>query len=754
MSNSKYYIDQLKRKYLLLRGGEVLLWSIAAAALTFGVVSFLTDNYSLQIVIAALAGVALFITRCVQLQLFNVKDERLISFVNAQHPSLEESTDLLLKPADSLTALQQLQKRKVSARLEDIYPTIKIPNRLAQSLVIVFVSILVAFGLTAFKSTFTKHQGLNTISNGNAGANEKKPLPASIKAITIRITAPGYTQQKERTTTDPSLEIPEGSAVTWTIQFNDEVQQAWIVLTSDSLVLTKQKDYTTKKSFISSTFYQIVWKSKDELKASDFYKIEIISDKSPEVAVHNLPQFNEFAYNDKLAFSVNSTITDDHGLQNAYIIATVSKGSGESVKFREEKLRFTSPASIEGKKIQASTRIDLLKLGMEPGDELYFYVEALDNKVPVPNRSRTETFFVLLQDTTKEEVSVEGGLGVDLMPEYFRSQRQIIIDSEKLLRDKKSIDKQEFNARSNELGYDQKVLRLKYGEFLGEEFESGIGPGQSLPGGEYDHDHEEEEDIMKKYGHAHDTENEHNLVQEKKAEPHSHAHEKNGEEDENPMNAFLHAHDDPEEATFFTQSIRAKLKAALTVMWDAELHLRLYDPATSLPYQYKALKLLKEISNDSRIYVHKTGFDPPPIKEDKRLGGDLSEIKSSREKKTLAGELSYPSIRKALVLTEELATRKDIIIQEKDKAVLLQAGTALSSLALANPGQYLRALSLIKSINDNEITPDNLKSALLEIRKDLWKALPKHTSSPTSHGYVHQKLDQSFIRNFEVLKNE
>ena len=64
-------------------------------------------------------------------------------------------------------------------------------------------------------------------------------------------------------------------------------------------------------------------------------------------------------------------------------------------------------------------------------------------------------------------------------------------------------------------------------------------------------------------------------------------------------------------------------------MWDAELHLRLYDPEKSLPYQYRALKLLKEISQDSRIYVHRTGFEPPPLKEEKRLTGDLTEIKNS-----------------------------------------------------------------------------------------------------------------------------
>ena len=36
---------------------------------------------------------------------------------------------------------------------------------------------------------------------------------------------------------------------------------------------------------------------------------------------------------------------------------------------------------------------------------------------------------------------------------------------------------------------------------------------------------------------------------------------------EDPLKEFVHAHDGDEEATFFVQSIRAKLKAAVTIMW-------------------------------------------------------------------------------------------------------------------------------------------------------------------------------------------
>jgi hypothetical protein len=40
-----------------------------------------------------------------------------------------------------------------------------------------------------------------------------------------------------------------------------------------------------------------------------------------------------------------------------------------------------------------------------------------------------------------------------------------------LLKDKDSISVEKFNNRSNDLGIDQKLLRLRYGKFLGEEGE-------------------------------------------------------------------------------------------------------------------------------------------------------------------------------------------------------------------------------------------------------------------------------------------
>ncbi|MBI3483513.1 MAG: tryptophan-rich sensory protein, partial [Bacteroidetes bacterium] len=492
-------------------------------------------------------------------------------------------------------------------------------------------------------------------------------------------------------------------------------------------------------------FYQLQWADKNKTYRSDFYKIEMVKDQSPKISIKNLDQFTRLKFTDKLTVELKSDLSDDYGLSDAQIIATVSKGSGEGVKFREEKLRFSSPQKISGNRLEARRDLDLKKFGLEPGDELYFYVEVFDNKVPVPNRSRTETFFIALQDTAREISSMDSGLGVDLMPEYFRSQRQIIIDTEKLLRGKKTISQFQFNSTSNELGYDQKVLRLRYGQFLGEEDEAGIGLAESPQS-------EEERDVTKQYGHQHDTKNEHNLVEQKNLK-HDHATEsKSDEEKEDPLKAFVHQHDNTEEATFFIQSLKSKLKAAITQMWEAELYLRLYQPEKSLPYQYKALNLLKEISSDSRIFVHRSGFDPPPLKEDKRLTADLSEIKTNTNLRKLDLEKEFPAIREALIVLEKMIVENASSVSSQSQKTFSKAGQELSSLAIEQPVVYLKGLSLLKSLSENQKKID--LNSLRGLQAILLKVLPQQTSSPVRHQFANHSLNQKFLQSLDQVKHE
>jgi hypothetical protein len=184
-------------------------------------------------------------------------------------------------------------------------------------------------------------------------------------------------------------------------------------------------------------------------------------------------------------------------------------------------------------------------------------------------------------------------------------------------------------------------------------------------------------------------------------------------------------------------------------MWDAELYLRLYQPKKSLPFQYQALKLLKEISQDSRIYVHRTGFDPPPLKEEKRLTGDLKEIKNSigEEKKDHAKQ--YPNIRAALTAIEKLLPKDSLMLSQKQKDILTKAAQELGELELKKPGAYLKTLSLISSVIHNEARSIEKKNSLLKIRESFWKVLPQETMTPQSRSAATHDLDLQFLKNLE-----
>ena len=375
---------------------------------------------------------------------------------------------------------------------------------------------------------------------------------------------------------------------------------------------------------------------------------------------------------------------------------------------------------------------------MEIGDELYFYVEAIDTKKPKPNISRSETFFAVIKDTVTDGFGVEGTLGADLMPDYFRSQRQLIIDTKKLIAEKTTISSSEFKSRSNDLGADQKALRLKYGQFMGDEEDSGLAIDREVPEQLIDPD-----DPTAGYRHDHDSENEHNLVEEKE-EHHDHG-EHQDEEETSPLEDYLHNHDDPEESTLFTASLRSKLKNAMAQMWDSELQLRLATPEKSLSYQYKALELIQEIKNSARIYVHRIGFDPPPIKEDKRLSGDLDEVGNVFKKDKTTFEDNYHFMRLSISIIEDRLDANEKVIDE-DRSIFSKAGKELALLAIKEPSKHLKTLQQLKRLTEAKQQP---KAVLQSVRKGLLSAVPEIAANAFKNANYQSSLQMLTIKELQ-----
>lgn len=730
-------IERFQKRWQQSKYMEALLYAIG-----FGGLVYLLTHHLIYGVIGFIvsAAIAVFVLRP-----WSISQENAVSYIDAHLPQAGFSSGLLLSPSNELSDLSKLQQYRVASQLEPILSKLRPPQNLLKATLIMFALILLGL---AGRFVFSK---VGNSLDGNKSTKEqitfspKDSLSTSIEIpeltgtkITVRY--PSYTGKSALNTSDPNIKAVQGSSIQWNLEFDGDVQGVQLDLMGELIDFAKiDGSYRLTKNLQASGFYSFTFKdSEGNNYVSDLYSLEMVKDEPPMVQIEGLDSYSYFEFDDDKRLMLNANISDDFGIDDAYIIATVSKGSGESVKFREETIRFTKTIPKGNKQMELQQPLDLAALKMDPGDELYFYVEALDQKIPSPNVARSETYFAVIRDTVTDMFAVEGNLGVDLMPDYFRSQRQLIIDTEKLIADKPNISEKDFKFRSNELGFDQKQLRLKYGQFMGDETEMQAAAGAvSHEQGEAEHGTEDgEEDLLDEYSHKHDSENEHNLVEE-------HDHE-NGvqEEEEDPLHDYLHNHSDPEKSTLFEKSLKAKLRDALNIMWDAELHLRLYEPEKSLPFQYDALTIIQEIKNSARIYVHRIGFDPPPIKEENRLSGDVEDITNYDKRQEFEYQKSFASTREAI-------SRLEALIQDKkpfdamDSALFVDAGNELAQKAISQPLKYIKVL---QGLRDLEKAANRSKKNYMEVQKNLLSVLPQMEDIPMRRTKYDNEINLLYLK--------
>lgn len=153
------------------------------------------------------------------------------------------------------------------------------------------------------------------------------------------------------------------------------------------------------------------------------------------------------------------------------------------------------------------------------------------------------------------------------------------------------------------------------------------------------------------------------------------------------MEQYTHSHDNAETNTFYEQSTRSLLKMALEQMWQSELHLRMYEPEKALPFENKALEYLKSAQRKARAYVKKSGYDPPPIKEqEKRLTGEMKEMVTD-----LHSNKFYRDIQTQQLAAEILGFLEYRTLNHSQQAHLQQLGSTLSQ-RLIQSGPFNRGM--------------------------------------------------------------
>jgi len=608
---------------LYANGGLKALLLAAAAYLLSA--AFLPATTLPWLVAALVFGVGM-----VAQNVFVDKKPEAVSLIHQAVGEAEYSLNLLDKA--ELNLAEQLQVERLNERIARVAMPPVVFTRLGGYAGALGVGLLVYLGAPLLKPDAPARQRLERVIS--AVTREAPPVPA-FESASLTIQPPSYTGLPLRRSADLNVAALSGSVLRWSVRFS-RTEGLRVRLTNsrgeERAFRQEAADFVYTDRLLSSGLYAIkaYWRApsgRDSLVyQSDFYRLEAQPDLAPSIQPVSRELYTYHYLKDDKTIRVSARISDDFRVNQAFIVATVARGSGENVKFREVRMPLT-PANFRDERITKT--IDLRTLNFAPGDELYYYWAAVDNRQPEANFTKSDTYFIVYKDTTKLEEAELATMAVNIMPEYFRSQRQIIIDTEKLLAKKKKLSPQQFNSTSNEIGFDQKVLRLRYGQYLGEEFETNIGPGGGIPEGAG-----EGKDPLEGFVHKHDQEGaEHDHAREPGHDhDHGHNHGHSPEADNKDplaalMEQYVHSHDDAEANTFYEQSTRSLLKMALEQMWQSELHLRLYEPEKALPFERKALEYLKAAQHKARTFVKKSGYDPPPIKEaETRLTGELEHV--------------------------------------------------------------------------------------------------------------------------------
>jgi hypothetical protein len=488
---------------------------------------------------------------------------------------LEDSSALLV---EAKTPLARLQRERLLSRLGEALGAARLRAIARQRIGLgagwFALSLAAAAALwawTALPQAATSSVRAPTGSKLAAGARPE---------LTMTVRPPKYTGAATIETAPRDLQAPESSEVQWCVK-NAATLDVPIELSNGQSLAAGQRC----ASWVASE--SVFWRWHGVR-----YNLKVTPDQPPEVTVSSPSEMVHELREGASTAAMAITVRDDYRVQRATLHMTLARGSGENIRFSDREMPL--PESPDPRVRAWSKQWTLAELGMEPGDELYFFVRATDN-ASRPHNVQSPTYTLRLPAPVEAADEESQALPTLAKPESLRSQRQIIIDTEQLIADmraKPNMNPDTVRERSETIASDQAALRRRYGQFLGEE--------STLFGAE-DHDDRPgaKQDVLHEFGHA---------------------------------------HDQAENATLFDEATKKVLRRALAAMWDAEKSLRALTPKSALPPENKALEAIKELQQADRIYLHKTAFAPPPIKEDKRMTGDMAGAASYKREQDAAGE--------------------------------------------------------------------------------------------------------------------
>jgi hypothetical protein len=285
--------------------------------------------------------------------------------------------------------------------------------------------------------------------------------------------------------------------------------------------------------------------------------------------------------------TLRATASDDYGVGAFDLHWTHSRGSGESYEFVEGDWAF-SRVSQNGKASTGELVIDLATLKLQPGDIMHVRAVARDrNNVTGPGESVSRTRIIrVARPEEMDQITTDIGMPPELPKDPVMSQRMIILMTERLIRERPRLSRQELQSRSSDIAQHQARLR----EIVGEQVYIREADA-AIQQGEQDFSYlEQGGGVGTHAGEEHAGESEARTPEDVLRE----ADEATGI---GSIEEFEHRHD--ESAIL---DVNRDLMQLHNLMWNSQQELNLAKPDTALPYQYDALKIIQQINQAERTY--------------------------------------------------------------------------------------------------------------------------------------------------------
>ncbi|MCX7041210.1 MAG: hypothetical protein NT117_00675 [Gammaproteobacteria bacterium] len=499
--------------------------------------------------------------------------------LDASNKTFEDSAALLLAAPSSLSTLAQWQRDRIASRLAGLRPAPDLrPGWPRRAIVMSLVASLAMALVIAWLPSRSAPD-----ASRRTDAVERAAGVAGLRLVSksIRIQPPAYTGLPTRIEKTLPIRIAENSQLTWSLQFSGEAESVTLAFHDGSRLALQANEgvWTGTRQVSKSTLYRVLLGA-GQKPATPLQRIDVVADQPPQLRVLAPDRSLSLLEAGQKSWALGFEAIDDFGLGAAQLRITLAQGSGENITVSARTVGLQGVG--DARKRVYRHRLDLAALGFAVGDDLVVRLSVSDRRSPQAQTTRSASFILRWPPETGAEATGVEGMIKRTLPAYFRSQRQIIIDSEALLADRRKLSAEKFLQRSDGIGVDQRLLRLRYGQFLGEEAS---------------HEQEAADEGPESEGAAMG-------------------------DATSVVEAFGHTHDVAEAATLLDPDTRKLLKSALDEMWQSELHLRQGNPQKALPYEYRALRLIKQVQNASRIYLARVGLELPPVDESRRMGGD------------------------------------------------------------------------------------------------------------------------------------